>query len=71
MGTKKSTAPCQRFFLAASANTENSRRTRENPWVPRVVYIRWRAYNGMIFSLPVDTSLKQGGGGRRGWGGVL
>ena len=22
----------------------------------------------MIFSLPVDTSLKHGGGGRRGWG---
>ena len=32
------------------------------------VYIRWRAYNGTFFSLPVDTSLKQGGGGRRGWG---
>ena len=22
----------------------------------------------MIFSLPVDTSLKHGGGGRKGWG---
>ena len=53
METVKSTAPCQRFFsrlrlLVVSAygrrcvglrpNTENSRRTREKPLVPRVPY---------------------------------
>ena len=42
-GTVKSIAPCQTFFsrlrhswLRPSANTENSRRTREKPLVPRV-----------------------------------